>query len=308
MMHDALVSERIQIHPEGPELSRLIWGSMRSLSQFASARELADFLLFLFDHGVTTVDTADIYGTYKVEAFLGEALKLMGNERTRVEIVTKAGIALISESRPENRMKYYDSSADYLMAELENSLKVLNIEAVDLWLVHRPDPLMDAAETAHALDRAILSGKARGVGVSNFRPSQVELLAAQLKTTLRTNQIEFSPLHLDPLNDGSLDIAQRLHFHPQVWSPVGGGRLLTGEDERTVRTRNKLAEVAKTLGLSGPAEAALAWVARHPSRPLPILGSGKRERVEGALAALNAGMDRQTWYDIWRTSIGEPVP
>jgi predicted oxidoreductase len=167
---------------------------------------------------------------------------------------------------------------------------------------------MDAEETAHALERALLSGKARSVGVSNFRPSQIELLASKLKTTLRTNQIEFSPLHLDPLNDGSLDLAQRMHFHPQVWSPVGGGRLLSGTDERTTRTRNKLAEAAQGMGLPGPAEAALAWVARHPSRPLPILGSGRRERVEGALAALTMTMDRQTWYDIWRTSIGEPVP
>ena len=300
--------ERVRLHSQGPEMSRLIWGSMRAFDHFATPAKLADFLGFLLDQGVTTVDTADIYGKYGVEAHLGAALKLMGVRARRFEIITKADICLATENRPRHRMKHYNASAAHMTAALDASLRNLGVEAVDLWLVHRPDPLMDAEETAGALDRAVAAGKAHHVGVSNFRPSQIELLASRLKAPIVTDQIEFSPLQLDPLSDGTLDIVQRLAIRPQIWSPVAGGRLLSGTGEREVHVREILSRVAGELGLAGPAEAALAWVARHPSRPLPIIGSGRKERIEGALAALAVRMDEQTWYEIWRASLGSPVP
>jgi predicted oxidoreductase len=260
----ATMSERAKLHIEGSEFSRLIWGSMRAFDQFTSARQLADFLLFLVDHGITTIDTADVYGRYGVENYLGAALKLMGSAKKKLQIITKTGICNTNELRPENRLKHYDLSTHHITVALDSSLLNLGVDTVDLLLVHRPDPLMNADETARALDQAVAAGKVKHVGVSNFRPSQFELLASRLKAPIVTNQIQFSPLYLDPLTDGTLDMAQRLRIRPQIWSPLAGGRLITANDERSARVRDALAAVARSLDLAGPAEAALAWVLRHP--------------------------------------------
>ena len=299
--------ERAKLHSEGAEFSRLIWGSMRAFDQFTSAREFADFLLFLVDHGITTIDTADVYGRYGVENYLGAALKLMGPAKKKLQIVSKTGICNTNELRPENRLKHYDLSTHHITTALDSSLLNLGVDTLDLLLVHRPDPLMNADETARALDHAVAAGKVKHVGVSNFRPSQFELLASRLKAPIVTNQIQFSPLYLEPLTDGTLDLMQRLRIRPQIWSPLAGGRLLTANDERTARVRDALATLARSLDLAGPAEAALAWVLRHPSRPAPVLGSSRRDRVEAALGALSVDLDRQAWYEVWRASVGEPL-
>jgi predicted oxidoreductase len=289
--------ERVKLHKSGPEFSRVVWGSMRSEEQFSSVDQLADHLRFLLDRGVTTIDTANTYGApYTVEEFLGKALKQVG--RDKFEVITKCGIRRVSDLRPDNRIRHYDFSESELRPSVERSLQKLGIDYVDLLLLHRPDYLMDPAETGGVLDAFIAEGKTRHVGVSNFSASRHDLLAAFLKAPIVTNQIEFSPIHLDPISNGVFDLAIRVGYRPMIWSPIGGGRLMTGDDERTVKLRNVLIDIAKRTGLAGPGEAAIAFVARHPAGGLPIIGSGKRERMEGAIAAGNTPLSRQDWYEI----------
>jgi len=289
--------KRVKLHEDGPEFSGFVWGSMRSEEQFRSSGELADHLRFLLDHGITTVDTANTYGSphpYTVEEFLGKAIAEVG--RDRFEIVTKCGIQRVSPHREENRIRHFDFSEKEIRRSIDRSLQKLGIETADLVLLHRPDYLMDPDETAGALDALITEGKAKHVGVSNFSPSRVNLLASRLKAPIVTNQVEFSPLHLDPVSDGTFDLALQVGHMPMIWSPVGGGRLLTSDDPKSVKMREILSEIAERYGLAGPAEAALAFVARHPAGRLPVVGSGKRERIEGAIKAIGTRIDRQDWY------------
>lgn len=289
---------RVKIHRDGPEFSDLIWGSMRSEEQFASSGELADFLRFLLDRGVTTIDTAATYGApYTVEAFLGKALAEIG-QRDRFEIVTKCGICRVGDQMPQNWIRHFDSSEKQIVTSVDRSLSKLGIDVIDVLLVHRPDYLMDPDETAHALDGLVASGKVRHIGVSNFSPSRYTLLASRLKAPIVTNQIQFSPTYLDPISNGTFDLALHVGHVPMIWSPVGGGRLLTGDDERTVEVRTVLSQIAERNGLAGPAEAAIAFVARHPAKGIPIVGSGRRERVEAAIAAVNRPLDREDWYEV----------
>lgn len=295
---------RVRMHERGPEFSGVIWGSMRSEEQFASPGELAEFLRFLLDRGITTIDTANTYGApYTTEEFLGKALKEVG--RDKFQVVTKAGIRRLSPLRPDNRVRHFDFSAAELKPSVDRSLQKLGIDYADLILLHRPDYLMDPAETAGVLDDFIAAGKTRYVGVSNFSPSRYELLASRLKASIVTNQVEFSPLHLDPIPDGTFDLAIRVGHVPMIWSPIGGGQLLKGDDERTVKLRTVLTDIAKRTGLAGPAEAAIAFVARHPARGIPIIGSGKRERLDGAIEAVNHPLDRQDWYEV--VSVTSPM-
>jgi predicted oxidoreductase len=290
---------RVRMHPQGPEFSGVVWGSMRSETQFASSGELAEFLRFLLDRGVTTIDTANTYGEphpYTVEEFLGKAIAEVG--RDKFEIVTKCGIQRLSPHRTENRIRHFDFSEKEIRRSVTRSLDKLGIDQVDVILLHRPDYLMDPEETGAALDALIAEGRTKYVGVSNFSPSRADLLASRMKAPLVTNQIEFSPLYLEPISNGRFDHAILHRYRPMIWSPVGGGRLLTGAGERETRIRGLLADIAKRTGLDGPAEAAMAFVVRHPAGGVPIVGSGKRERVDGAIKAVNTVMDRQDWYAV----------
>ncbi|WP_417417689.1 aldo/keto reductase [Hoeflea sp.] len=299
MSNDTDAVARVRLHKDGPEISGVVWGSMRMQSQFATSTELAGHLDWLRGRGVTTLDTASVYGhpdPFSLEEALGEALAKAG--RNKFEIVTKCGIQRISRLRPENRVRHFDFSAKEIRRSTERSLTKLGIDVIDLMLLHRPDYLMDPDETASALDDLVSEGKIRHVGVSNLSVSRVELVASRLKAPVVTNQIEFSPLHLSPVSDGTLDHAIREGYRPMIWSPVGGGRLFKGEDEQTVGLRTLLAGIAADYGLPGAAEAAIAFIARHPAGGVPIVGSGKRDRIEGAIKAANTVLDRQDWYDI----------
>lgn len=295
----APVAGRVRLHLEGPEFSSVIWGSMRSEEQFASPADLAEFLRFLLDHGVTTIDTAATYGVphpYTTEAFLGKALAMVG--RDKFEVVTKCGILRVSPERPEVRTRSFDFSAEEIARSFRRSLEKLAIDDVDLLLLHRPDYLMDPAETGAALDEIMALKRTKAVGVSNFSPSRVDLLASKLLSPIVTNQVQFSPIHLQPISDGTFDHAIRNGYRPMFWSPIGRGELMTSDNPATVKLRALLGDIAARTGLDGPAEAAIAFVVRHPVGGVPIIGSGKRERMLGALKAAATPMDRQDWYAV----------
>lgn len=291
---------RVRIHKDGPEFSRLVWGTMRSQSQFSSSGEVAEFIRWLYDLGITTLDTASVYGqpdAYTNEEFVGKAIAEVG--RDKFEIVTKLGIRRISPQRPENRIRHFDFSEQEIRSSTDRSLQKLGIDVIDVMLLHRPDYLMDPDETAGVLDELVAEGKIRYIGVSNFSPSRIELLASRMQAPIVTNQIQFSPIYLNPISDGTFDIAIRTGHKPMIWSPVGGGRLLTREDdEHIVQVRDKLGSIAETYGLDGPANAAIAFVARHPANSTIVMGTGKRDRIEGAIKAVNTVLDRQDWYDV----------
>jgi predicted oxidoreductase len=255
--------------------------------------------------GVTSFDHADIYGGYTVEALFGEALALAPQLRQRLQLVSKCGIQLVSPQRPQHRVKAYDSSRAHIVASVEHSLKALRTDHLDLLLLHRPDPLLDADEVAEAFEALRAAGKVKHFGVSNHSPAQFELLAS--RTNLVTNQVECSLLHLAPLHDGSFDQMQRLRLSPMIWSPLAGGRIFSGSGETEQRVRSALEAVAHEHGCSA-ATVAHAWLLRLPCRPHPIVGSRRIEAMREAVAALSLRLDAPTWHALWSASAGKPVP
>lgn len=298
---------RIQLTDGGPTLSRIVTGVMRLREWAMDTDALLNFIHECLDMGITTFDHADIYGSYTCEALFGKALAAEPSLRGRLELVTKCGIQLVSPNRPDTRVHHYDTSRDHIVASAERSLRNLRTDALDLLLIHRPDPLMDADEVAEALSSLRQSGKVRHVGVSNFMPWQFHLLQSRLDFPLVTNQIELSVLYLDPLHDGTLDQMQRLRVPPMAWSPVAGGRLFNQADERARRVRSALEGIGREVGASVDA-VALAWLLRHPARVLPVMGTGKIERLREAVAAENITLDRQQWFAVWEASAGHEVP
>ena len=257
------------------------------------------------DLGITSFDHADIYGGYTVEALFGEALAAEPGLRDRLQIVTKCGIKLVSPQRPAHTAKCYDSSRAHVLASVDASLRALRTDRIDLLLMHRPDLLMDADELADTFRLLLAAGKVLHFGVSNHTPGQVNLL--RKRHPLETNQIEFSALHMQALADGTLEQCLDLGLRPMIWSPLARGRMLTGEDEQARRVRGVLQELGLRQGAS-VATMAYAWILRHPSRPLPITGTGRVQALREAVAALDVAMSAEDWYCVWQASIGHEVP
>ncbi|HMT20115.1 MAG TPA: aldo/keto reductase [Promineifilum sp.] len=266
---------RIQLADGGPTFSRVVAGFMRLNEWNMSTAALLGFIHICLDLGITTFDHADIYGGYTCEELFGRALAAEPALRGRIEMVTKCGIQLVTPNRPDTRVKHYDTSREHIIASAERSLCTLHTDTLDLLLIHRPDPLMNADETAAALGELRSSGKIRHAGVSNFTPRQFDLLQSRLDFPLVTNQIELSLLHLDPLHDGTLDRLQQLRVPPMIWSPLAGGRLFDPGDERARRVRAALEAIGSAIGASAE-QVALAWLLSHPARVLPVMGTGRR--------------------------------
>jgi len=296
--------QRIALAPQGPEFSRFVMGYWRLMDWNMSPQQLVSFIESHLDLGVTTVDHADIYGGYLCEAAFGEALKLAPHLRARMEIVSKCGIA--TTAKPEHALGHYITERDHIIRSAEQSLVNLATDHLDLLLIHRPDPLMDADEVAEAFLHLHQSGKVRHFGVSNFTPAQFSLLQSRLPFTLSTNQVEISPVHQPLLLDGTLDQLQQLRIRPMAWSCLGGGRLFN--DAAFQPLRDELTRVVQELNAETIEQVVYAWVMRLPSAPLPIIGSGKIERVRSALGALNLQMTRQQWFRIRKAALGYDVP
>lgn len=298
------MTERVCIAPQGPEFSRLVMGYWRLMEWQMSAQQLVAFIEQHLALGITTVDHADIYGDYQCEAAFGAALRLDPSLRQRIELVSKCGIA--TTARPENALGHYITDADHIIRSAENSLRHFATDYLDLLLIHRPDPLMDADDIAEAFTALHQSGKVRHFGVSNFTPSQFSLLQSRLPFTLATNQVEISPLCQDTLLDGTLDQCQQLRIKPMAWSCLGGGRLFS--EDKSAPLRAELQAVAEETGAESIEQVVYAWIMRLPSTPLPIIGSGKIERVRAAQKATAIQLSRQQWFRIRKAALGYDVP
>lgn len=303
------MKSRIQLRHDGPVFSRLVWGAYRVANdperrQIAHIARMVDTCL---DAGITTIDHADIYGGYRVEALFGEMLASRPDLRNRIELVTKCGIALVSPARPDHRIKHYNSTPQHIRQSLENSLRNLKVDHIDLLLLHRPDPLLDAGEVASVLETLVAEGKTRAVGVSNYTPSQFALLQSKLNIPLVVNQIELSVSHTAPLHDGTLDDCQRLGVLPMAWSPLGGGRLFD-PGKGNPRLVELLTDLAARYNAGGPGAMALAWLLRLPSKPLPIIGSTDTKRVQALARAGEIKLELQDWFQVLETATGRPVP
>jgi len=290
--------------PRHHGLSPIVAGCWRMAEWEQNVDARVSWIEACVEQGVSSFDHADLYGDYAVEGLFGEALAKAPGLRSRIQLVSKCGIRLLSPARPAHRIKSYDTSAAHLSASVDHSLHALRTDHLDLLLIHRPDPLLDVADVANAFERLQRAGKVLRFGVSNFTPAQFELLDAAVE--LVTQQVELNPLAREVLHDGTLDQCHQLGVQPMVWSPPVGGRLLNGDSEAATRVRVELERIAADVGVSA-ATVAHAWVLRHPSRPLPITGTRRLEGIAEAVAATRLRLSAEDWHALWSAGAGRAV-
>lgn len=297
--------QHLPIHPSGPTFSRIIAGAWRWNNIPGSTIET--LINTALDEGITTFDHADIYGDYGNETSFGEVLARQPQLTKKMQLVTKCGIKLTSSKRPEHRVKHYDSSKDHIIQSAETSLKLLHVDHIDLLLIHRPDLLMNIHEVAEAFGQLKQQGKVLHFGVSNFTVSQFDLLQSALSFPLVTNQVEISLFCTAALFDGTIEQLYKHKASPMAWSPLGGGRTFTAEDEITRRTREKAAEIASKYKDATTTQIFIAWLLKHPSNIFPVIGTSKPERLREAAASINVDLDTQDWYEMLKAVRGTDV-
>lgn len=286
------------------KLSPIIAGTMNwgVWDKNLSTSEMESTINICLENKITTFDHADIYGAYTTESAFGKAFASSKISRDSFQFISKCGINQVSENRPTT-IKHYDYSKDYLIWSVENSLKNLQTDYLDVLLLHRPSPLMQADEIAEAVSKLKSEGKIIDFGVSNFTASQTELI--RQKTEISFNQIQFSATNFEPMLDGSLDYMQINNIQPLSWNPLG--TVFREDNEQTRRLKKLLVSLVSKYHF-GADTLLLAWILQHPATIIPVAGTVNVARIQQLMKATQLELEKEDWFAIWTESRGIKVP
>lgn len=292
--------QKIYLSDSGPKVSPAVYGFWRWDDTSANGEETMERIVNLcLELGINTFDHADVYGGYQSEELFGNVMKKRSFKREDVVLFTKCGVLLPHTNRPEIRVKYYDTSARHITASVENSLRKLRTDYIDIFLLDQLDPLSNLEETALTLERLRTSGKIRNVGVANFSVFQHQLLASYLKIPIVTNHIELNLLNTTALDNGQIDYIKQRYMRPLAAAPLAGGRIENGTDPLAVRVHYKLGEIGKKYN-ANVESIAVAWLIKLGA--LPLIGTLNEQRIRNIVNAFDVDLDQQDWYDLYNTS------
>ena len=277
----------------------MTWGSWGK--QF-SKTEIIKLINHCVDNQITTFDHADIYGGYTTETDFGNAFAESGIKRETIQLISKCGIQYISENR-NNKVKHYNYSKDYIIWSAEESLKNLKTDYLDLFLLHRPSPLMQPDDIAEAVSILKQQGKIKAFGVSNFTNSQVDLISKS--TVVSVNQIEFSLTEHNAMHDGTLDYMMLNNITPMAWSPLG--YVFKYDNEQTRRIHKQLGELMGKYNATED-QLLLAWIMMHPANIHPVVGTTDYKRITNATKAIQIKLELEDWFLILVACQGHKVP
>ncbi|WP_343067442.1 aldo/keto reductase [Winogradskyella flava] len=284
--------------------SRLIAGTMTwgSWGKQLSKKEMVNLMNHCLANNITTFDHADIYGAYTTEDDFGNAFADSGIKREDIQLISKCGIQYVCENR-DNTVKHYNYDKDYIIWSVEESLKHLKTEYLDLLLLHRPSPLMVAEDIAEAITILKKDGKIRDFGVSNFTPSQMDMIGFRMD--IDVNQIEFSLTQHSAMHDGTLDYVKTCGIKPMAWSPLGS--VFREDNEQTRRIHKQLGELMDKYKATED-QLLLAWIMKHPAGIHPVVGTTNKTRLTQAMEASKIDLNLEDWFLILVASQGHKVP
>lgn len=267
-----------------------------------NTNQMSNLIQVFLENKVSSFDLADIYGGYTTEASFGKAFEKSKADRSKMQLISKCGIQYVAEGR-DNKIKHYQYDKDYIIWSVENSLKNLRTDYLDILLLHRPSPLMEADQIAEAVAKLKADGKILDFGVSNFTSSQTELIRS--KTEVSYNQIQFSATNYEAMIDGSFDYMQIHTIRPMAWNPLGS--VFRENTSQTRRLKELLANLVRKYGV-GSDTILLAWILKHPARIVPIAGTVNVARIQNLQKATQLQLDKEDWFAIWVESMGSRVP
>ena len=267
-----------------------------------STKEMENMINVCLENKITTFDHADTYGDYTTESDFGKAFVSSKIAREKMQLISKCGVQLVTESR-NNTIRHYDYSKEYIIWSAENSLKNLQTDYLDVLLLHRPSPLMQADEIAEAVLKLKSDGKIIDFELASFSASQTELI--RQKTEISYNQVQFSATNYKPMVDGSFDYMETNNIRPLSGNPLGS--VFREDNSQTRRLKKLLLSLMEKYNL-GSDSILLSWILQHPAKVIPIAGTVNVARIQSLMKAVELELDKEDWFAIWVESMGNDVP
>jgi len=293
--------EKTYLSDAGPKVSPAIYGFYRWNERDISLPKMEGIVDLCLELGINTFDHADIYGGYQCEEMFGEIIRGKRVKREDMVLFTKCGLVVPHSSRPDVRVKYYDTSRDHIIRSLENSLRKLRTDYIDIFLLNQLDPLSNLEETAITLQKLRESGKVKNIGVVNFSVFQHQLLSSYLRIPIVTNHIELSLLNTSAFDNGQIDYLKQKYMRPLATAPLAEGKIANSIEKRPLLIRRKLEELSPKYN-ANLESIAVAWVVKLGA--LPLIGTTNEQRIRNIAAAFTIDLDKQDWYDLYEASRG----
>lgn len=274
-----------------------IWGANHSEEEVQQLVETS------LEEGFYTFDHADIYGGYTTEKLFGDAISGMNLPRESYQLISKCGIEYPGGVKPYE-IKSYNYSKDYILKCVDESLRNLKTDYLDVLLLHRPSPLMNPEEIAAAFGILRSSGKVREFGVSNFTTSQFDLIH-QYFPFLITNQVEISLNETKSFYDGTLDQMMLHRLKPMAYSVLGN--YFTTESEQNTRIKEVLNSLCEKYN-GEENQILISFLLKHPAGIVPVIGTSKAENIKKFKKSLEIDLEREDWFRLLEASTGKRVP
>lgn len=287
---------RIYLSDSGPKVSEAIYGFWRwknePVETMISMEKTVNYCLEL---GINTFDHADIYGDFTIEESFGKLIENKAVKREEIILFSKCGVR-----KAANGLTYYDNSPKYLEESVNNSLKKLKTDYLDIFLLYHLDPLSNPEETAQTLDHLVNIGKIKHIGVTNFSVFQHQLLESYLKKPIVTNHIELNLINTSAIEDGRVDFIKQRFSKPLAWAPLAGGKILNGKNHKSEILRNKLEQIGKKYD-ANIEQTAVAWLIQLGT--LPIIGTTSDIRLKNAATATKIKLSHEDWYELYNLAM-----
>ncbi|HEV8269695.1 MAG TPA: aldo/keto reductase [Chitinophagaceae bacterium] len=294
--------EKIYLSDSGPKVSPAVYGFYRWSGSYVNEEKMERIMNLCLDLDINTFDHGDTYGDYTCEEIFGNVFKRSGIKRESIVLFTKCGINVPHPARPDYRVKHYDTSREHITNSLENSLRNLRTDYIDVFLLNQLDPLSNLEETALTLEKLKDSGKIKNVGVVNFSVFQHQLLSSYLRIPIVTNHIELNLLNTSAFDNGQVDYIKQKYMRPLATSPLAEGKIANSNEKTPLRIRGKLEEFAGKYNTHFES-VAIAWLVKLGA--LPLIGTADEQRIRNIAEAFKINLDRQDWYELYAVSRGE---
>ena len=294
--------EKIYLSDSGPKVSPAVYGFYRWKGNYVNEDKMEQIMNLCLELDINTFDHGDTYGDYTCEEIFGNVFKRSGIKRESIVLFTKCGINVPHPARPDYRVKHYDTSREHITNSLENSLRNLRTDYIDVFLLNQLDPLSNLEETALTLEKLKDSGKIKNVGVVNFSVFQHQLLSSYLRIPIVTNHIELNLLNTSAFDNGQVDYIKQKYMRPLATSPLAEGKIANSNEKIPLRIRGKLEEFAGKYN-SHFESVAIAWLVKLGA--LPLIGTTDELRIRNIAEAFKINLDRQDWYELYAVSRGE---
>jgi predicted oxidoreductase len=291
--------EKIYLSDVGPKVSPAIYGFYRWHEVKNRPETMERIVNLCLELGINTFDHADIYGDYECEELFGNLFSKKSFKREDIVLFTKCGVRIPNSKEPGVRVKHYDTSKQHVLKSLDNSLRKLKTDYIDIFLLNHIDPTANLEETAVTLQRLRETGKVKNIGVANFTVFQHQLFASYLNIPVVSNHVELNLLNTSALDNGQVDYIKQKFMRPLASAPLAEGRIAEGSDKQAVRVRYKLNQISNKYGVDMES-IAVAWLVKLGATPL--IGTSSEQRIRNIVNAFKIDLDKQDWYELYNAS------